>query len=488
MTPTSPKPHVVILGAGPCGLYAARVLSREGIPVTILEKGERPGGLATSHLRGENWYDLGCHMLHEFDREIYEDVTGLMGAESIPVALDAKIRWAGSFYRYPLQFQDMIRGIPLPMLAFYTLGLFYAQFRQTLVPWKAANAEEALIQLYGTPLYRFFFREFTHRYWGIHPLKLSATFITTKMPRLSAVDVLKKAFGKVGIKDSGTRAVDSALHEETLHYSRTGAEAMPRALAKSIVDAGGKVILDAEVSQLELAGGKVAAVHYRKEGIVHRLECTECISTIPLPWLTRMTTPPPPPEVLAAAAELKFKAIAIYGLLVRRPKCIDGLYIYYRDRAFHRIGEPKNAGLTVQPADHTVLIVETTCEVGDAKWQGAPEAKEAIFADLEKEKICLREEIVELHLLQSETGYPIFALGFEPYLETILQWVETIPNLQTAGRQGAFKYPNMHSAMRMGAVAAAHVLERHCPAAVPAPPPPPQPEPEEIPGYTAAPD
>lgn len=456
----STNKHVVILGGGPCGLYAARVLSRIGVPVTVIEKGSRPGGLATSHLRGGNWYDLGCHMLHEFDKEIYEDIMELMGDESIPVALDAKIRWAGSFYRYPLQFQDMIKGIPLPMLVFYTLGLFYAQIRQTLVPWKAKNAEEALIQLYGTPLYKFFFKDFTHRYWGIHPRELSATFITTKMPRLSAVDVIKKALGKVGVKDKGVKAVDSALHEETLHYSRTGAEAMPRALAKAIADNGGKVILDAEVSRIETKDGRATRVHYLKDGTEHEVACDECISTIPIHWLVQKAEPAPSAEVLEAARQLKFKPIAIYGLLVRKEKCIDGLYIYYRDRAFHRVGEPKNAGLIVKPADHTVLIVETTCEIGDEKWQGTDAAKERIFADLERENICKKEDVVEVNLLHSETGYPIFALGFEPHLEKVMGWVKSIPNLQSNGRQGGFKYPNMHSAMRMGATCAQVVLKR----------------------------
>jgi protoporphyrinogen oxidase len=452
--------HVVILGGGPCGLYAARVLSREGVKVTVVEKGDRPGGLATSHLRGKNWYDLGCHMLHEFDQEIYEDIMGLMGQESIPVQLDAKIRWAGSFYRYPLQFQDMIQGIPLPILAFYTAGLFWAQLRNYLVPWTPANAEEALIQLYGLPLYEFFFKDFTHRYWGIHPSELSATFITTKMPRLSAVDVVKKAMGKLGIKDKGVKAVDSALHEETLHYSRTGAEAMPRALAKAIEDKGGQVLLQAEVSRVHLQQGRVSAVSYTQHGVEHTLECDECISTIPLPWLVQKTEPQPPAAVLQAAKGLRFKPISIYGLLVKKQKCIDALYIYYRDRAFHRVGEPKNAGLTVEPADHTVLIVETTCEIGDDKWLGTEDAKERIFSDLQREDICHREDIVECHVLHGETGYPIFALGFEPHLEKLTSWVKSVPNLQSNGRQGGFKYPNMHSAMRMGATCAQTVLKR----------------------------
>lgn len=457
---SSTKPHTVILGGGPCGLYAARVLTRLGMPVTLIEKDSRPGGLATSHQRGQNWYDLGCHMLHEFDKEIYEDIMELMGDESIPVALDAKIRWAGSFYRYPLQFQDMIKGIPIPILAFYTLGLFYAQIRQSLVPWIPKNAEEALIQLYGTPLYRFFFKDFTHRYWGIHPRELSATFITTKMPRLSAVDVIKKALGKVGVKDKGLKAVDSALHEETLHYSRTGAEAMPRALAKAISDNGGTVILDAEVSGVIIKDGRVAKVQYIKDGIQQEVACDECISTIPIPWLVQKADPPPSAEVLEASRQLRFKPIAIYGLLVRKEKCIDALYIYYRDRAFHRVGEPKNAGLIVKPEDHTVLIVETTCEIGDEKWQGTDAAKERIFADLEREGICKKEDIVEVNLLHGETGYPIFALGFEPYLEKVMGWIKSIPNLQSNGRQGGFKYPNMHSAMRMGATCAQVVVKR----------------------------
>ncbi len=41
-----------------------------------------------------------------------------------------------------------------------------------------------------------------------------------------------------------------------------------------------------------------------------------------------------------------------------------------------------------------------------------------------------------------------------------MQWVKGVSNLQSTGRQGGFKYPNMHSAMRMGATAAQVVLKR----------------------------
>jgi protoporphyrinogen oxidase len=318
------------------------------------------------------------------------------------------------------------------------------------------------MMLYGHPLYEFFFKDFTHRYWGIHPSQLSATFITTKMPRLSAVDVIKRALGKIGIKDRSVKAVDSALLDETLHYSRTGAEAMPRHIAKAVTAAGGQIIQNAEVTQLihNPDTGRVTHVQYHHEGADHTLACDECISTIPIPHLLLRASPPPPDPVLTAASEIRYKPIAIYGLLVKKTKCIDGLYIYYRDRAFHRVGEPKNAGLIVNPPDHTVLIVETTCEIGDPKWNATPDAKDQIFADLELENICHRDDIVETHILHSETGYPLFSLGFEPHLDQLKSWIASISNLQSVGRQGGFTYPNMHSAMRMGAKAADAALKR----------------------------
>ena len=94
MTPDSAneaRPRILILGGGPTGLYAARVLTQRGHAVTLIEKEERPGGLATSHARSGTWYDLGVHMLHEFDRGIFEDIRDhVMGDERIEVALDAK--------------------------------------------------------------------------------------------------------------------------------------------------------------------------------------------------------------------------------------------------------------------------------------------------------------------------------------------------------------------------------------------------------------
>ncbi|MFA7160180.1 MAG: FAD-dependent oxidoreductase [Kiritimatiellia bacterium] len=451
-------PHVAVLGGGVCGLYAARTLARAGCPVTVLDLGRLPGGLSGSRSQGGNFYDIGVHMFHQFDRKLTEDILAVMGGESIPVRLDARIRWAGATYRYPLQFMDMLKGMPFWRLAYCSLGLLGAHAIEAARRAPPANAQDALIRLYGRPLYEFFFREFTHRYWGMPPRELSATFVSTKMPRLTAVDVIKRALARFGISERPGRAVESALLDETLLYARTGAEALPRRLSEAVQRDGGIVMQSAEATKVMFSGGRVAAIRFSRNGEDREISCDGCVSTIPLTTLVKISAPVPPQEVAAAAANLRFKPVAIYGLLVRRERCLEAQYVYFRDRSFHRVGEPKNAGLKVTPPGHTILIAESTCEEGDAKWRGAPEAREAIAADLEAEGICRKDEIAETHVFGESFGYPVFSLGFEQNLARAMAWVRSVPNLQSAGRQGAFEYPNMHKAMRMGEAAALAIM------------------------------
>ncbi|NNC90717.1 MAG: FAD-dependent oxidoreductase [Akkermansiaceae bacterium] len=450
---TGDAPRLVILGAGVCGLYAALTALERGAAVTLVEKESRPGGLAAGQQHGENFYDLGVHMLHAFDREVFDTCAAAMGDERHEVALHAEIKWAGNRYHYPLRGRDILRGIPPLTLARCLAGLFLAEIESRLARREdARDAEEALVQLYGAPLYEFFFEEFTHRYWGLHPRDLSAEFIRRKMPRLSAVDVFKNLLQKLRLANPRD-TTEGALRFETLHYSATGAETLPRALAREIEARGGTILLDSEVTAVRHGGGRVTQVTTSGGAT---LPCEACLSTLPVPLLLAGLDPPPPRAVRESAARLRYKPIAVHGLLVAKPRCMDAHYTYFRDRRFHRVGEPKNAGLRVTPADHTVLIVETTCEEGDADWTG--EGLADLLADLEAEGLCSPVEVVEHHLLRARHGYPVFSRGFEPHLAAAEDFLGTFRNLRSTGRQGAFTYPNMHGAMRMGARAAEQLL------------------------------
>ncbi len=443
------KPQLTILGGGPCGLYAAHRALELGAAVTLFEKENTFGGLAAGHQLGGNWFDLGVHMLHAFDSEIFATCQEAMADERIEVPLKSHIKWGGKTYRYPLRGRDILAGIPPLTLARCLSGLLIAEcdarFGDSPL---GADAESALIELYGAPLYEFFFEDFTQRYWGIHPRDLSAEFVRRKMPRLSAVDVFKNLLEKLHLSKA-RNATEGALRFETLHYSKTGSETLPRSLAKRLKEKG---------ASLHSASPVTIITHSQQliTGSNHGPLTGGVLSTLPLPHLIHALDPPAPPDILHAAEQLRFKPMTVYALLVKKNRCMDALYTYYRDRIFHRVGEPKNAGLIIRPEGHSTLIVETTCEIDDPKWSGA--ALPQIIRDLQAEGLCQPEDIVSHHLIHATHAYPIFAKGFEPHLQAITTYLSQFKNLRSTGRQGAFTYPNMHSAMRMGATAAEELL------------------------------
>ena len=454
------RPRAVILGGGVAGLYAGRVLAREGCHVTLFEKEPVVGGLAAGRERNGNYFDLGVHHLHAFDQEIFEDIRGLMGDRLIPVKKVAKIRYGLGYQRYPLEFGDMLRGIPPMTLLKSCLGLAAEMARSRIRPRQVHNAEDALIELYGRPLYEHFFQRFTYEYWGIPPTELSATFVRRKMPRLSAVDVIKKALSRFGLDDSGA-AVESALRDETLWYSETGAREMPMSLADAIRATGGSVHTEAPVAAVQIEDGRVTEVEADGPDGRIRVPCDLCVSTIPLAALVSALRPPAGQDVREAVDQLEYKPIAVFGLRVARTTVLDALYVYYRDRIFHRVAEPKRSGLKVDPPDHTIILAEMTCDVGDARWRGEPEVVDQVISDLAAEGLLEPADVVEQHLFTTAHGYPVFRLGFEPHLETVETHLEGITNLRSTGRQGGFCYPNMHGAMRMGSDAGLALLTEH---------------------------
>jgi protoporphyrinogen oxidase len=451
----SASPAHPVLGGGVCGLYAALTLARAGRPVLLLERRAYVGGLAASIEHDGNPYDFGVHMLHGFDTELRDDLLSLMGDEAIDVALDARIRWRGHDFRYPLRFTDLLHAMPLVELANGLRGLLWMGLKHRLT--NAApprNAEEALIALYGAPLYRSFFRDFTERYWGKPPRQLSADFVARKMPRLTALDAVRQVLRGIGIKLPAPR-VESALAEETLYYSRRGSAALPEAIAREIQRLGGEVRTAIDVRAIDLAADGAHRVSFASElGGLQQRPFSACVSTIPLASLVELLGARVPADVQASAASLQYRPMAVHGLLVRRERCMQALYTYYRDRCFHRVSEPKNAGVVIQPAGHTLLLVERMCEHGDAVWHGTAEAIAETVQAVAAEGLCAPEQVVSSVVLTDRHAYPVFSLGFEQHLARVLSWLDQATPITSAGRQGGFSYPNMHQSMRDGERAA----------------------------------
>jgi len=111
--------HVVILGAGLAGLSCAHELVKGGHTVTVLEREEQVGGMATSFVvtrddeDGEYWcYDFGPHRFHTTDAELKDHIKEILGENWVPAKRMSRIYLKGRFFDYPLKASNVVRSMP----------------------------------------------------------------------------------------------------------------------------------------------------------------------------------------------------------------------------------------------------------------------------------------------------------------------------------------------------------------------------------------
>ena len=113
VSPLRPGQHVVIIGAGPAGLTAAYLLSKEGVRTTVLEADDIVGGISrTAQYKGFR-FDIGGHRFFTKIEPVQALWEEILGDEFIEVPRLSRIYYNGKFFDYPLKAANALRGLGL---------------------------------------------------------------------------------------------------------------------------------------------------------------------------------------------------------------------------------------------------------------------------------------------------------------------------------------------------------------------------------------
>ena len=109
----SDKPTVVI-GAGPAGLTAGYLLTKQGLPVVVLEAEDQVGGIAKTAVRDGYRFDLGGHRFFTKVKEVDDLWHEIMREEFLERPRMSRIYWRdprgqGKFLDYPLRGPDVMQ-------------------------------------------------------------------------------------------------------------------------------------------------------------------------------------------------------------------------------------------------------------------------------------------------------------------------------------------------------------------------------------------
>ena len=430
---------LAVLGAGPAGLTAGYVLARSARPVVVFEAGAQVGGLARTVVRDGYRFDLGGHRFFTKSEEVQDLWEQVLGEELLVRDRMSRIYWRGRFIDYPLRLADVVRKVGPFELARCASSYALALARRPLRRRAAETFEEWVCDRFGRRLFKLFFKSYTEKVWGVPTTEIRAEWAAQRIRTLSFSRVVRAAV----LNDGGD--VRSLI--ERFHYPRLGPGQMWEAMAAEIVGAGGQVRLGAPVDRLELAAGRVAAVHAGGA----RVEVADVISSLALRDVVALADPPAPAAVRHAAAGLRYRDFLTVALVVEGEDLFPDNWIYIHDPHV-RVGRIQNfrawSEAMVPDAGRTCVGMEYFCFEGDALWKaGDAELVARATRELEAIGLAPAARVVTGHVVRVAKAYPIYDADYEARVATIRGWLDRVTNLQQVGRNGLHRYNNSDHSM-----------------------------------------
>lgn len=296
---TAPR-KIAVIGAGPMGLGAAWSLVKLGHQVSVFERDDRIGGMSAffdfDGTRIERYY----HFICKPDQTTFDWLAEF--------GLSQKLRWRSTrmgFY-YNGRLHDW--GNPFALLKFpglslaqkirYGLQVMKAKGVEDWRPYDAFSSTDWLQTALGVDAYNVLWKPLFHYKFYEFEDSLSAAWLGTRIKRVA---LSRKS-----------------LFEEEMGYLDGGSEVLLDAIADGIRQRGGRIELRRGVEVVETSSGEGGQRVIGLKVGGQFLPFDQVISTIPLPYLTRVL-PGIPAEEKEKIAGIRNVGVVCVLLKLRHP-------------------------------------------------------------------------------------------------------------------------------------------------------------------------
>ena len=244
---------ILIIGAGPAGLSAARVLSENGYSVEIFELDSQVGGMSKSIELFSQIVDIGPHRFFSKDKRLNDFWHSHTNGEYEKVSRLTRIFYNRKFFYYPLRGFDALFKLGLVESALCVFSYIKAK----ISPFKGDSFESWVANAFGYRLYSIFFKSYTEKLWGIKCSELDADFAAQRIKGLNLYEAIKSAFFGGGGKKHKTLV-------DEFSYPKKGCGVVYENMKQEIIKKGGVVHCDIEVLGIKTQGKKAVGIHTNK--------------------------------------------------------------------------------------------------------------------------------------------------------------------------------------------------------------------------------
>ncbi len=440
---------VVIIGAGPAGLTAAYLLSKQGIPVTVIEADSQyVGGISRTVKYKDFLFDIGGHRFFSKSQEVEDLWSELLPDDMLERPRSSRIFYNKQLFSYPLKPLEALRKLGL--IESLRCVLSYGQSR--LFPVHSpANFEDWVSNQFGRRLFGIFFKTYTEKVWGMDCKEISADWAAQRIQGLSLGKAISHALFP---RKAGGRGEVVKTLINSFRYPRKGPGMMWEAAARKTQEMGGTILMGHTVNALSYdAEQRHWTINCRdKSGTLSTVEAGQVISSTPLRLLAGWLSPGVSEETLQAAQALHYRDFLVVAVILKDKKQFSDNWIYIHDPSVKvgRIQNFKSWSPEMIPDSTKVCYgMEYFCFEGDGLWSSSDaDLLSLAKSELSQLGFAAPEDISDGCVVRQPKAYPIYDADYAAHVDTVrLELEKSFPPLHLIGRNGMHKYNNQDHAM-----------------------------------------
>lgn len=447
--------QILIIGAGPAGLSAAHLLSKNGFSVSVYEADPKDVGGLSKTVEHEGFsFDIGGHRFYTKAKEVSDYWHDVLKDDFIRRSRLSRIYYNGKFFKYPLELSDVLKNLTILKNASFLLSYLKVK----VFPKKNIKSfEDWVISQFGTSLYNAFFKSYTEKVWGMPCHEISKDWAAQRINNLNVGQILwqfvQKTLGLKRDKDS----IKSLIEE--FDYPRKGPGMLWDKVRDLVIENGGSVELGRKVVGLELSEGK-----WRLEFSdgTHSPYGDHVISSAPLKVLLKGIKPAPSKDFQETALQYQYRDFLTVVLMFKMKDSFPDNWIYIHDPNVQvaRIQNYKNWSEEMVPSpEYTSYGLEYFCQQGDDFWTKSDQELSELAIE-EIKKIGLPFEQIELKtkVIRMPYAYPVYDHNHQQRAQALKKELERYPGLHLAGRNGLHRYNNQDHSIKTAMIVAENIM------------------------------
>lgn len=400
------------------------------------------GGISKTVDYKGNKIDLGGHRFFSKIPEVNKWWDEILQEDFLTRDRKSRIFYERRFYDYPVS----LNATTLKNLGFVRILKIGFTYLWSLISKREEKSlEDFFINRFGTELYQTFFKDYTHKVWGVPCDKIDPLFGYQRVKGLSILTVLTHAIKKL-LKLENKTTQTSLI--ESFKYPKLGPGQLWERVGYLFEKNGGKILKNTQVTSITKNDNK-----YLIKVNDDIFEADIVLSSMPLSDLYKAFDIQTANENLKnIASNLIYRDFITVGLFVDKFKIENitdnWIYIQESDVKLGRVQFFNNwSPYLVKDTNLKWVGLEYFCQEGDAMW--SMNKDDFIdFANNEFSKLGFvsKEDVKDAVVIYVKKAYPSY-FGSYDKIDNLISHLKTLDNFYCIGRNGQHRYNNMDHSM-----------------------------------------